>query len=204
MAHYPDGSPKIPNPIPGSTPSALPLTREEAEKANATSMLRFAFAEALIITAIVVATFALELIPPTIGTALLVVVAVTSVPLLLRIARQNARRLQDATAVTPRTVPAATGSTDGGSAHGFSLPVDDAFTIAGRGTVVTGTVASGQVRGGQSVTLHRGPAALGTYRITGIEAFRKRLDTASAGDTVGLLLAGAQQSDFRRGDDLRG
>jgi translation elongation factor EF-Tu-like GTPase len=80
--------------------------------------------------------------------------------------------------------------------------VEDVFTITGRGTVVTGRVGSGQLRTGQRVVVQRGAQTLAEVEVTGIEMFRKTTDVASAGDNVGLLLAGVSRSDVQRGDVL--
>ncbi len=86
---------------------------------------------------------------------------------------------------------------------GFSLTVEDVFSITGRGTVVTGQVSSGEVRVGQRVTIVREGQEVGASEVTGIEAFRSIKDVATAGDTVGLLLQGVSRSDVHRGDLLR-
>lgn len=82
----------------------------------------------------------------------------------------------------------------------FRLVVEDVFSITGRGTVVTGKVSAGSVRIGQEVRIVRGGAVLATTTVTGIEAFRKVIDVASSGETVGLLLARVPRSDVQRDD----
>lgn len=79
----------------------------------------------------------------------------------------------------------------------FSMPIDDVFHIKNRGVVVTGRVASGTLRVGEQVWVN-GRAVV----VDGIEAFRKKLDEASVGDTVGVLFTSLTKSDFARGDVL--
>ena len=78
----------------------------------------------------------------------------------------------------------------------FRLTVDDVFFIRGRGTVVTGEVEVGSVRVGEEVWVADRPQV----RVDGIEAFRKRLDEAQAGQIVGLLLTSLSKDDVNRGD----
>lgn len=85
----------------------------------------------------------------------------------------------------------------------FSMQVADVFSIKGRGTVVTGQVASGVVRVGDPLVIEghgRPPVATSC---TGVEMFRKTLDHASMGDNVGLLLEGVDRSHVASGDWLR-
>lgn len=79
----------------------------------------------------------------------------------------------------------------------FSMPIEDVFYIKNRGVVVTGRVASGTLRVGEQVWVNGRAVA-----IDGIEAFRKKLDEASVGDTVGVLFTGLTKGDFRPGDVL--
>lgn len=85
---------------------------------------------------------------------------------------------------------------------GFRLTVQDVFSIRGRGTVVTGRVESGAVRVGDTVQLSRVSGIRQSVGIDGIEMFRKRLDTASAGDNVGLLLRHLGSDGVGAGDVL--
>lgn len=81
----------------------------------------------------------------------------------------------------------------------FLMPVEDVFSITGRGTVATGRVDRGIIKIGEKVEivgLHEEP---GTTTVTGVEMFRKLLDQAQAGDNVGLLLRGIQRDDIERG-----
>ena len=83
----------------------------------------------------------------------------------------------------------------------FLMPVEDVFTITGRGTVATGRVERGQVKVGDEVEIVGMGSKLKTV-ITGVEMFRKLLDLAEAGDNVGLLLRGIQRTDIERGQVL--
>jgi len=84
----------------------------------------------------------------------------------------------------------------------FSLPVEDVFTITGRGTVATGRVERGQIKTGDSVEIVGMTEELRSVVVTGVEMFRKILDYAEAGDNVGLLLRGVQRSEIERGQVL--
>jgi elongation factor Tu len=84
----------------------------------------------------------------------------------------------------------------------FRMVVEDVFTIAGRGTVATGRIEAGSVRVGQEVRIVRAGTVLATTTVTGVEMFRKVLDTASAGDNVGLLLGGVTGENVVRADVL--
>lgn len=85
---------------------------------------------------------------------------------------------------------------------GFSLTVEDVFTITGRGTVVVGHIASGSVSVGETITLKRTNGYSCSVTVAGIEMFRKMLNTAKEGDNVGLLLRGLTKADIGRGDIL--
>jgi elongation factor Tu len=80
----------------------------------------------------------------------------------------------------------------------FLMPVEDVFSITGRGTVGTGRVERGQIKVGEEVEV----IGLGQHKktvVTGIEMFRKLLDDARAGDNVGLLLRGVEKDELERG-----
>ncbi len=83
----------------------------------------------------------------------------------------------------------------------FLMPVEDVFTITGRGTVATGRVERGTVKVGDTVEIVGMGSKLTTV-ITGVEMFRKMLDQAQAGDNVGLLLRGIQRNEIERGQVL--
>jgi len=80
----------------------------------------------------------------------------------------------------------------------FLMPVEDVFTITGRGTVVTGRVERGMVKTGEEVEMVGLGAAKKTV-VTGVEMFRKILDEGQAGDNVGLLLRGIGKEEVERG-----
>ncbi len=80
----------------------------------------------------------------------------------------------------------------------FLLPVEDVFTISGRGTVATGRVERGTVKMGDVVEIV-GIRDTKTTTITGVEMFHKQMDLAEAGDNVGLLLRGIDKKDIERG-----
>jgi len=80
----------------------------------------------------------------------------------------------------------------------FLMPVEDVFSITGRGTVATGRIESGVINTGDSVEIIGFEEKL-TSTITGVEMFRKILDRGEAGDNVGLLLRGIEKEAIRRG-----
>jgi len=81
----------------------------------------------------------------------------------------------------------------------FLMPVEDVFTITGRGTVATGRIETGIANTGDPVEIIGMGADKLTSTITGVEMFRKILDRGEAGDNVGLLLRGVAKEDIRRG-----
>jgi len=83
----------------------------------------------------------------------------------------------------------------------FLMPVEDVFSISGRGTVVTGRVERGIVKVGEEVEIV-GLKATQLSTVTGIEMFRKLLDEGRAGDNVGVLLRGVKREDVERGQVL--
>ncbi len=80
----------------------------------------------------------------------------------------------------------------------FLMPVEDVFTITGRGTVATGRVERGQIKVGDPVEIV-GIKATRSSVVTGIEMFRKSLDSAMAGDNAGVLLRGVDKKEIERG-----
>jgi elongation factor Tu len=81
----------------------------------------------------------------------------------------------------------------------FLMPVEDVFTITGRGTVATGRIETGVINSGEGVEiLGMGDLKL-TSTVTGVEMFRKILDRGEAGDNVGLLLRGIEKTQIKRG-----
>ena len=83
----------------------------------------------------------------------------------------------------------------------FLMPIEDVFTITGRGTVVTGRVERGQIKLNDEVEIV-GINATKKVVVTGIEMFRKQLDAAVCGDNAGILLRGVQREDVERGQVL--
>ena len=83
----------------------------------------------------------------------------------------------------------------------FLMPVEDVFSISGRGTVATGRVESGVVKTGEEVEIV-GIKETKKSVCTGVEMFRKLLDTGEAGDNVGILLRGIERDDIERGQVL--
>ncbi len=81
----------------------------------------------------------------------------------------------------------------------FLMPVEDVFTITGRGTVITGRIERGVVKVNETVDLIGIRDVKQTTTVTGIEMFRKLLDTGEAGENVGLLLRGTKREDVERG-----
>ncbi len=83
----------------------------------------------------------------------------------------------------------------------FLMPIEDVFTITGRGTVGTGRITRGKVKVGEEIEI----LGLGSHKksvVTGVEMFRKTLDEGMAGDNVGLLLRGIEKEDLQRGQVL--
>ncbi|KGN02700.1 elongation factor Tu [Clostridium novyi A str. 4570] len=84
----------------------------------------------------------------------------------------------------------------------FLMPVEDVFTITGRGTVATGRVERGVLHVGDEVQIVGMKEEIGKTTITGVEMFRKMLDEAMAGDNIGALLRGVQRDEIERGQVL--
>jgi elongation factor Tu len=81
----------------------------------------------------------------------------------------------------------------------FLMPVEDVFSITGRGTVATGKIETGVINSGEGVDILGMGAENLKSVVTGVEMFRKILDRGEAGDNVGLLLRGIEKADIRRG-----
>jgi elongation factor Tu len=81
----------------------------------------------------------------------------------------------------------------------FLMPVEDVFTITGRGTVATGRIETGVAKTGEAVDIIGMGAEKLASTITGVEMFRKILDRGEAGDNVGILLRGIEKTDIKRG-----
>jgi elongation factor Tu len=84
----------------------------------------------------------------------------------------------------------------------FLMPIEDVFTITGRGTVVTGRVEQGVVRVGEEVEVVGIRPVTAKTVVTGVEMFRKLLDQGQAGDNIGVLLRGTRRDDVERGQVL--
>jgi elongation factor Tu len=83
----------------------------------------------------------------------------------------------------------------------FLMPVEDVFSITGRGTVVTGRIEQGLVKVGETIEMV-GIRNTSSTTVTGVEMFRKLLDEGRAGDNVGVLLRGTKKDDVERGQVL--
>ncbi|WP_313373643.1 elongation factor Tu [Chishuiella sp.] len=81
----------------------------------------------------------------------------------------------------------------------FLMPIEDVFSITGRGTVATGRIEAGVINSGEAVDIVGMGEEKLTSTVTGVEMFRKILDRGEAGDNVGLLLRGIEKSEIRRG-----
>ena len=84
----------------------------------------------------------------------------------------------------------------------FLMPVEDVFTITGRGTVATGRVERGVLKLSEEIEIVGMTDEIRKVVVTGIEMFRKLLDSAEAGDNIGCLLRGVQRTDIQRGQVL--
>jgi elongation factor Tu len=84
----------------------------------------------------------------------------------------------------------------------FLMPVEDVFTITGRGTVATGRIEQGIIRTGEEIEVVGIHQAVEKTVVTGVEMFRKLLDEGQAGDNVGCLLRGVKREDIERGQVL--
>src|SRR5699024_7603587 len=84
----------------------------------------------------------------------------------------------------------------------FMMPVEDVFSITGRGTVATGRVDRGQIKVGDDVEIIGLAEKSSKTTVTGVEMFRKLLDYAEAGDNIGALLRGVAREDINRGQVL--
>jgi elongation factor Tu len=111
--------------------------------------------------------------------------------------------MREAAQTTPSAQdPASTPVVASGDSGDFRLTVADVFAIRNRGTVVTGQVESGSVSVGSEVAVTRGALVLRRVKVIGVEMFRKKLGTATAGQNVGLLLDDVSREDVAAGDVL--
>lgn len=106
-------------------------------------------------------------------------------------------KIEELMKIVDEYIPTPTRDTD----KPFLMPIEDVFTITGRGTVVTGRVERGQVRVGDNVEII-GIKETQTSVVTGVEMFRKLLDYAEAGDNIGVLLRGINRDQVQRGQVL--
>lgn len=91
---------------------------------------------------------------------------------------------------------------DQAALRGFEFLIDDVFAIAGRGTVVTGSVIKGTIRVGDDADLVHHDGKRLRVRIIGIKAFRKKLERVEVGENAGILLRGIPRGMASRGDQL--
>jgi len=128
-------------------------------------------------------------IPIIVGSALKALEGDTS-----EIGDQSIKKLMDA---VDSYIPEPERALDGA----FLMPIEDVFTISGRGTVVTGRIERGIVKVGESIEVV-GVKDTQTTTCTGVEMFRKLLDQGQAGDNVGVLLRGLKREEVQRGQVL--
>lgn len=227
MTFYPDGQPDIPNqtPIPGAPSGSVPPGRPSHPSAQtqaatpdrefSKAIVRTAMINGVVLVIAVLLAFVFPITDdPAQATFIVLGAAVlTGAHLLVVIVAHQRRRREQGPAADVRSVPSlsprqpAPAQPYGAvqpptAAAGFVLRVEDVFTITGRGTVVTGRVESGQLHTGQSVVIQRGSEVLPEVEVNGIEKFGEVGQIASAGENVGLLLAGLARSDVQRGDLL--
>ena len=107
------------------------------------------------------------------------------------------QKIKDLVATMDDYFPEPTRETD----KPFLLPIEDVFSISGRGTVVTGRVESGIIKVGEEIEVV-GIKETQTTTVTGVEMFRKLLDEGRAGDNVGILIRGLKRDDVERGQVL--
>ena len=104
--------------------------------------------------------------------------------------------------VTLLLLAAGNGITEEAGDSGFSMQIADVFKIANGGLVVTGTIETGEINVGDTLCLHSEDSGTRTVTIDGIEMFRKLLQSAKAGESVGLLISGVDKRQVAKGDSL--
>ncbi|HEY7875089.1 MAG TPA: elongation factor Tu, partial [Actinomycetota bacterium] len=109
-----------------------------------------------------------------------------------------AQGIKDLMATVDEYVPEPQRDTD----KPFLMPIEDVFTITGRGTVVTGRVEQGMLKTGEEIEIVGIDPKTSKTVVTGIEMFRKLLDEAQAGDNAGILLRGTKKDEVQRGQVL--
>jgi elongation factor Tu len=107
-------------------------------------------------------------------------------------------KIEDLMAAVDSYIPTPARDTD----KPFLMPVEDVFTITGRGTVATGRVERGVVKVGDTVEIVGMQEKSKSTVVTGVEMFRKLLDQAQAGDNIGCLLRGVERKEIERGQVL--
>ncbi|MBT2638057.1 MULTISPECIES: elongation factor Tu [Bacillaceae] len=107
-------------------------------------------------------------------------------------------KINELMAAVDEYIPTPTRDTD----KPFMMPVEDVFSITGRGTVATGRVERGQVKVGDVIEIIGMTEEPKSTTVTGVEMFRKLLDYAEAGDNIGALLRGVAREDIQRGQVL--
>jgi elongation factor Tu len=111
---------------------------------------------------------------------------------------EGAQQVRDLMATVDEYIP----EPERDTAKPFLMPIEDVFTITGRGTVVTGRVEQGILKQGEEIEIVGIEEKTQKTVVTGIEMFRKMLDEAQAGDNAGILLRGTKKEDVQRGQVL--
>jgi elongation factor Tu len=111
---------------------------------------------------------------------------------------ESAQQVRDLMATADEYIP----EPERDTAKPFLMPIEDVFTITGRGTVVTGRVEQGILKQGEEIEIVGIDEKTQKTVVTGIEMFRKMLDEAQAGDNAGILLRGTKKEDVQRGQVL--
>jgi elongation factor Tu len=111
---------------------------------------------------------------------------------------ESAQQVRDLMASVDEYIP----EPERDTAKPFLMPIEDVFTITGRGTVVTGRVEQGVLKQGEEIEIVGIQEKTQKTVVTGIEMFRKMLDEAQAGDNAGILLRGTKKEDVQRGQVL--
>jgi hypothetical protein len=217
VTFYPDGETPIPNqtPIPTGPPSEYDrAAREAAIQESGPRLTRLIRRAALVNGAILVVAVLLAYVfpvsdDPDVAVGIIVVAAVVCGVNLCVVVLAEMRRRNRLTAGVP-SPPRSSAGTGGGLVYGAvptsvgdsyeRMVIEDVFSITGRGTVVTGTIGAGELRVGQRVDVRRGGEIVVETEITGVEMFRRLVESASAGESVGVLLRGVSRNEVQRGD----
>lgn len=195
MTFFPDGETEIPNqtPIP-STPADRARAHQESGQRLQRLIVRTAIINAALLAAAVLAAYVFPVTDdPDMQLAIVVGAALLGgVNMTVTVLREQQRRRREAGLAPGTASPPGTGD--------FALEVDHVFSITGRGTVVTGRVATGELRAGQRVLVTRAGQPVAETEVTRIEKFRERSDVARAGENVGLLMGPLPRDQVQRGD----